>query len=75
MEKQLEKDTLPKKSVLSAQINLEKLDRIIREYIPSGFDINGKEVPADFLDEIKAKILKFKITKEIIEENENEEKS
>ena len=28
-----------------------------------------------FLDEIKAKILKFKITKEIIEENENEEKS
>lgn len=28
-----------------------------------------------FLDEIKAKILKFKITKEIMEENENEEKN
>ena len=36
------------------EIDLEKLDRIIREYIPSGFDINEKEVPADFLDEIKA---------------------
>ena len=36
------------------EIDLEKLDKIIREYIPSGFDINEKEVPADFLDEIKA---------------------
>ena len=38
-------------------------------------DYGVNSAAALFLDEIKAKILKFKITKEIIEENKNETKS
>ena len=45
-------------------------DKLIAD---NDYGVNG--AAALFLDEIKAKILKFKITKEIIEENENEEKS
>ena len=45
-------------------------DKLIKE---NNYGVNG--AAALFLDEIEAKILKFKIIKEIIEENENEEKS
>ena len=53
---------------------VEKIKELKDKLIEDGdYGING--TAALFLDEIKAKILKFKITKEIIEENENEEKS
>lgn len=48
----------------------ELKDKLIAEH---DYGVNG--AAALFLDEIKAKILKFKITKEIIEENKNETKS
>lgn len=53
---------------------VEKIKELKDKLIEDGdYGVNG--AAALFLDEIKAKILKFKITKEIIEENENEKKS
>lgn len=75
--KQLDADGLPLSKEWAAALSKrymtavkELKDELIEE---NNYGVNS--AAALFLDEIKAKILKFKITKEIIEENKNEEKS
>ena len=53
---------------------VEKIKELKNKLIEDG-DYGVNNAAALFLDEIKAKILKFKITKEIIEEDEDETKS
>lgn len=65
---------LAERAIKFSKVFVEKIKDLKDELIADN-DYGVNSAAALFLDEIKAKILKFKITKEIIEENENEKKS
>lgn len=62
------------RAIKFSKVFVEKIKDLKDELIADN-DYGVNSAAALFLDEIKAKILKFKITKEIIEENENEKKN